>query len=155
MNQTRTSSDSAQSPVVSRGVRGAVTVDVDNREEVLRATRQMLALLIRRNGIEKSDVASATFTVTSDLKSEFPAVAARQLGWIEVPLLCGYEIQVEGSLERCVRVLIHWNTTKTQTDIHHVYLHGAKRLRPDLMSFPEVDFDELETWITSQMQEEM
>lgn len=154
MNQLRSSSDPAYTPVVCRGVRGAVTVDTDDREEVLRATRQMLALLIRRNGIEKADIASATFTVTSDIKSEFPAVAARQLGWIEVPLLCGYEIQVEGSLERCIRVLIHWNTSRSQADIHHVYLHGAKRLRPDLMKFPEVDFDELESWITSQMQEE-
>lgn len=134
-----------------RGVRGATTVAVDDREEILSATRQMLALLLRRNQIELSDLASAQFTVTSDLKSEFPALAARQLGWLEVPLLCGYEISVPGSLPRCIRVLLHWNTDRTASEIHHVYLHDAERLRPDLNNLPTVDFDELEQWISQQM----
>jgi chorismate mutase len=103
--------------------------------------------MIRRNGIESTDLASATFTVTTDLTAEFPAVAARQLGWLEVPLLCGYEITVEKSLPLCIRVLLHWNTDKTQSDIHHVYLHGAVKLRPDLSKLPPVDFAELEEWI--------
>jgi chorismate mutase len=80
-------------------VRGATTVDRNDREEILTATRQLLALVIHRNGIEKQDVASAIFTVTKDLDAEFPSLAARQLGWLEVPMLCGYEVAVPGSLE--------------------------------------------------------
>ena len=136
-----------------RGVRGAVTVETDDRENILAATRQMLALMIRRNGIRSDDLASAIFTVTRDLKSEFPALAARQLGWNDVPLLCGYEIDVPGSLPLCVRVLLHWNTDRRPGDIHHVYLHEAKRLRPDLNRLPPVDFEELEQWIATQMNE--
>ena len=134
-----------------RGVRGATTVAANDREEILEATRQMLALMIRRNGIDKKDIGSAQFTVTKDLDSEFPALAARQLGWGDVPLLCGYEISVPGSLERCIRVLLHWNTDKAQEEIHHVYARGAEKLRPDLNTLPEVDLEELETWINQQM----
>ncbi|OYP34379.1 chorismate mutase [Rhodopirellula sp. MGV] len=134
-----------------RGVRGATTVDVDDRDEILLKTRQLLALMIRQNEIETADLASAIFTVTKDLKAEFPALAARQLGWDGVPLLCGYEISVERSLPRCIRVLLHWNTAKPQADIRHVYLHGAVKLRPDLSDLPPVDFDELEQWIQSQI----
>lgn len=134
-----------------RGVRGAITVDLNDREQILSATRQMLALLIRRNGIDKQDVASAQFTVTKDLDAEFPALAARQLGWLEVPLLCGYEISVPGSLERCIRVLVHWNTSHGQDEIEHIYLGGAERLRPDLANLPEVDLVELEAWISEQV----
>lgn len=111
----------------------------------------MLALLVRRNGIETRDLASASFTVTSDLTAEFPALAARQLQWFDVPLMCGYEISVPGSLPRCIRVLLHWNTALPQSDISHVYLHEARRLRPDLNKLPPVDFEELEQWINEQM----
>ncbi|MGB7327242.1 MAG: chorismate mutase [Rubripirellula sp.] len=138
---------------VCRGVRGATTVEIDDRDQILTATRQMLGLIIRRNGIETKDLASAQFTVTSDLSAEFPALAARQLGWIEVPLLCGYEISVPGSLPLCIRILLHWNTDKPQSEIQHVYLHEAVRLRPDLDSLPAVDFDELEQWINERMEE--
>lgn len=135
-----------------RGVRGATTVNHNNREEILEATRQLLALMVRRNDIAKEDVASATFTVTSDLDAEFPALAARQLGWSDVPLLCGYEIRVPGSLELCIRVLLHWNTSKRQDEITHVYARGAEKLRPDLVKLPEVDLNELEAWISQQME---
>lgn len=135
-----------------RGVRGATTVERNEREEILTATQQLLALLIRHNGIEKEDVASATFTVTKDLDAEFPALAARQLGWLDVPLLCGYEISVPGSLGNCIRVMLHWNTDKPQSEIHHVYARGAERLRPDLSNLPAVDLGELDTWINEQMQ---
>ena len=81
-----------------RGVRGATTVERNDREEILTATRQLLALMVRRNGIDKLDVASAIFTTTPDLDAEFPALAARQLGWLDVPLLCGHELSVPGSL---------------------------------------------------------
>lgn len=130
-----------------RGVRGATTVQKNSRDAILQATRQMLALMIRRNNIESSDIASAIFTVTRDVTAEFPALAARQLGWIEVPLLCGYEIEVPGSLPNCIRVLVHWNTEKSQSEIEHVYIHDAVRLRPDLTKLPPVDWEELEGWI--------
>lgn len=138
-------------PTVVRGVRGATTVENDTREEILTATRQLLALMIRRNGIDSSDVASAVFTVTQDVTAEFPAVAARQLGWLDVPLLCGYEVSVPGSLPRCIRVLIHWNTTKSQKEIAHTYMREATVLRPDLTKYPPVDLAELEAWIRVQM----
>lgn len=134
-----------------RGVRGATTVDTNDRDEILIATRQMLALIVHYNGMEPENIASATFTVTKDLDAEFPALAARQLGWIDVPLLCGYEISVPGSLERCIRVLVHWNTDKKQSEIQHVYERGATRLRPDLCSLPPVDLEELQGWIETQM----
>jgi chorismate mutase len=135
-----------------RGVRGATTVEVDSREEILTETRRLLALMIRLNQIEAEDVASAIFTTTPDLNAEFPALAARQLGWLEVPLLCTHELGVPGSLPRCIRVLVHWNTAKTQHEIRHVYVKDAERLRPDLSKLPPVDFAELEAWIASQMQ---
>lgn len=134
-----------------RGVRGATTVETNDREEILEATRQMLALMIHRNGIEKQDLASAVFTVTKELDAEFPALAARQIGWGDVPLLCGYEISVPGSLEKCIRVLMHWNTDKPQAEVQHVYVRQAERLRPDLDKLPKVDLEELNSWIREQM----
>ncbi len=138
--------------VVCRGVRGATTVESNSREAILKATRQLLALMIRRNQIESTDIASAIFTLTRDLDAEFPALAARQMGWLEVPLLCGYELEVPGSLGKCVRILVHWNTTKSQSEIQHVYIHDAVALRPDLSKLPPVDWEELESWISDQMQ---
>ena len=134
-----------------RVVRGATTVTANTREEILGETRKLLALMIRFNDIETADVASAIFTVTSDLNAEFPALAARQLGWLDVPLLCSYEVDVPGSLRHCVRVLVHWNTDKTQQQITHVYVKEAQRLRPDLSKLPPVDFAELEAWIEQHM----
>ena len=134
-----------------RGVRGATTVAVNDREEILTATRQLLALMIRLNGIESRDVASAVFSTTRDLDAEFPALAARQLGWLDVPLMCGHEISVPGSLPLCIRVLLHWNTEKEQGEIEHVYVREANRLRPDLTKLPAVDWDELENWISEHM----
>ncbi|MCH2115026.1 MAG: chorismate mutase [Pirellulales bacterium] len=136
--------------MICRGVRGATTVLHNDREEILSATRQLLALLIRRNGIEPTDVASAIFTTTPDIDAEFPALAARQLRWLDVPLLCGHEIAVPGGLPLCIRVLIHWNTDKEQGEIQHVYVRDAKRLRPDLSKLPPVDWEELEQWISEQ-----
>lgn len=135
-----------------RGVRGATTAAVDDRHEILTATRQLLALMIRLNEIRPEDVGSAIFTTTVDLTAEFPALAARQLGWTDVPLLCTHELDVPGSLPRCIRILIHWNTTRPQNEIRHVYIKDAMRLRPDLCQLPPVDFQELEAWISEQMQ---
>ena len=139
---------------VCRGVRGATTVEADDRDQILLATRQMLALMIRRNKIESTDVGSVLFTVTNDLSAEFPALAARQLGWIEVPLLCAYELSVPDGLPHCIRVLIHWNTTTPQSEIQHVYLREARKLRPDLSSLPPVDYEELEEWINAHLCED-
>jgi len=137
--------------LMCRGVRGATTVENNDRQEILHAARQLLALLIRRNGIEARDVASAIFTLTPDLNAEFPALAARQLGWLDVALLCSHEVAVPGSLPKCIRVLIHWNTTKQPHEIEHVYLRKAAALRPDLSKLPPVDWDELEAWIEEQI----
>ncbi len=137
-----------------RGVRGATTVPANNREEILTATRQLFALLARRNGIDKHDVASAIFTTTVDLDAEFPALAARQLGWLDVPLLCGHELSVPSSLPLCIRVLVHWNTDRAQHEIEHIYIRDAVRLRPDLSKLPPVNWDELEAWISEQMHDQ-
>jgi len=134
-----------------RGIRGATTIASNTREEILTATRQLLALMIRRNGIESRDVASALFSTTPDIDAEFPALAARQLGWLDVPLLCGHEMSVPGSLPLCIRVMIHWNTDKLQSEIEHIYVRDANRLRPDLTKLPAVDWEELEAWINEHM----
>jgi len=109
--------------------------------------------MVRRNAIDRHDVASAIFTTTPDLDAEFPAMAARQLGWLDVPLLCGHEMAIPGSLRRCIRVLLHWNTDKAQSEIHHVYVRAAEKLRPDLCKLPPVNWEELESWIAEQMKE--
>lgn len=115
-----------------RGIRGATTVARDEPGMILDATEQLLREIVKRNGFVPEDVASALFTVTPDLVSEFPAAAARRMGWSLVPLLNFTEIGVPGRLERCIRVLVHVNTSKPQDRIHHVYLEGATSLRPDL-----------------------
>ena len=134
-----------------RGVRGATTVADNTREEILTATRQLVALMVRRNGIDRKDVASAIFTTTPDIDAEFPALAARQLGWLDVPLLCGHEMAIPGSLPRCIRVLVHWNTVLPQDAIQHIYIRDAAKLRPDLCKLPPVNWEELEGWISEQM----
>lgn len=118
-----------------RGIRGATSVVVDTREAVLEATRELLREIIAANGINDfDDVASILFTTTPDLTSTFPAEAARELGMNLVPLLCASEIAVAGRLPRCIRVLLHVNSSKRPADIVHVYLREAKALRPDIHS---------------------
>jgi chorismate mutase len=136
-----------------RGVRGATTVEADTKEDILTATRQLLALMIHLNGIESTDVGSAIFSTTVDLNAEFPALAARQLGWIDVALLCTHELDVPGSLRKCIRVLVHWNTAKPADEIKHVYIRGAEKLRPDLSRLPPVDWKELDAWIEQDLKE--
>ena len=116
-----------------RGVRGAITVKADEPEEILAATRQLLSAIVQANpSLQPDDLASVFFTVTDDLHSTYPAQAARQLGWVNIPLLCTSEIPVPGGLPRCIRVLLHWNTELPQPVVHHIYLEEAVRLRPDL-----------------------
>ena len=117
-----------------RGVRGATVVEHDEPEEVLAATRELLSALLKANpSLNPADLVSAIFTVTGDLCSAYPARAARQLGWDDVPLMCALEIPVPGSLARCIRVLLHWNTDLPQAAVRHVYLGDAASLRPDLV----------------------
>jgi chorismate mutase len=114
-----------------RGVRGATTVGSNDAGQIVARTEELLARLVAENGIRPTDLASAVFTVTEDLDAEFPAVAARALaGWEDVPLLCAREIPVQGSLGRCVRILLHWNTDRSPAEIRHVFLRGARELRP-------------------------
>jgi len=118
-----------------RGIRGATTVSADEPDLILQATRELLEAILEENqGMQPEDVASALFTVTDDLASTFPAQAARQMGWGLVPMLCAREIPVPDSLPRVIRVLVHWNTEVPQTEITHVYLRDAVRLRPDLVA---------------------
>lgn len=116
-----------------RGVRGAITVEANEAESILAATRELLGAMIVANDICADDVASAIFSVTPDLNAAFPAVAARQLGWHDVALFDTQEIGVPGALPRCLRVLIHWNTSKPAREIQHIYLGAAQSLRPDRM----------------------
>jgi chorismate mutase len=119
--------------VFFRGIRGAITADGDDKAAIAAATKRLLTEMTRRNAIEIDDIASILFTVTADLRAGFPALAARELGWTWVPMLHACEIDVPGSLGRCIRVLMHVNTAKQPAEIEHVYLDGATVLRPDLM----------------------
>lgn len=115
-----------------RGVRGATTIDANNRDEIVLKTTELLNVIVERNNILVDDIASVIFSVTDDINAEFPAVAARRLGWIYTPLMCTREIPIQGSLNLCIRVLMHINSEKRQDEIIHIYLYGAKKLRPDL-----------------------
>ena len=118
-----------------RGVRGAITVSADEPDLILQATRELLEEILAENeGMQPEDVASAIFTVTDDIASTFPAQGARQMGWGLVPMICAREIPVPNSLPRVIRVLVHWNTETPQTEITHVYLREAVKLRPDLVA---------------------
>lgn len=146
-----TTSSRSDAYLVCRGVRGATTIEENTPEAILKGTRELLALMIRFNDIDPNDVASAIFTTTTDLDAEFPAVAARQFNWFDVALMCGHELDVPGSLRKCIRILLHWNTTKNAQEIRHVYIKGASKLRPERSCLPPVDWDELEAWIQSQI----
>lgn len=120
-----------------RGIRGATTVETNSATHILEATGQLLTQILEANGIEVADIASVFFSATPDLTAAFPAQAARDLGWHQVPLLDAQEIPVPGSLPRCVRVLVHWNTSRRQEEVKHIYLGEAARLRPDLQGSPD------------------
>ncbi len=117
---------------VCRGIRGAITVAENTRDDILQATDELLRQLVKANEIDDHQVAAVFFTTTSDLNAEFPAVAAREIGWDRVALMCSHEMMVPNSLSKCVRVLILVNTEKTDRELVHVYLREAKRLRTDL-----------------------
>lgn len=113
----------------TRGIRGATTADTNTKEAVLVATRELLDDLIESNDLDPNDLAAAIFTTTNDLNAEFPAVAARRMGWGSVALMCAHEMAVPDSLALCIRVLILTNTDKAPEELHNVYLKGAVDLR--------------------------
>ncbi|OGO42325.1 MAG: chorismate mutase [Chloroflexi bacterium RBG_16_58_14] len=116
-----------------RGVRGTTVTEDNQPEAILSATRDLLVAMLRANpSLQPADLASAFFTLTDDLNAVYPAKAARELGWENVPLICAREIPVPGGLPRCVRILLHWNTELSPDKVRHVYLGEAASLRPDL-----------------------
>jgi chorismate mutase len=115
-----------------RALRGAITLEADTKDQVIERTGRLLQTMLERNGIAKSDLVSIIFTATGDVRSEFPAAAARSLGISDVPLLCARELDVEDAIGLCVRVLMHLYTDKEPAALRHVYLEGAVPLRTDL-----------------------
>lgn len=118
-------------PIVCRGIRGATTAAANTAEDILEATQELVEVLIGLNDLKTEDIASAIFSTTPDLTAMFPASAARSFGWTEVPMMCSHEMAVPGALAKTVRVLVHVNTTKSASEIRHVYLKGARQLRPE------------------------
>jgi chorismate mutase len=127
--------------VAVRAVRGATQLEEDQREHLLERVAEMVVDVMASNDLEVDDFISVIFTATSDLVSEFPAYAARRLGFGEVPLICARELEIAGSMPRVVRMLAHVETDRPRTDITHVYLHGAAALRRDLTRVREVPDD--------------
>jgi chorismate mutase len=119
--------------MICRGIRGAVCAEANQEDAIRAAARKLLERIVAANDLSPAEVASAIFTATSDLDAAYPARAARELGWTQVPLLCMQEMHVAESLPRCIRVLIHWNTERKAEEIQHVYLGEARALRPDLV----------------------
>ena len=115
-----------------RGIRGAIRVEANTKEHIFEATQSLLSKIIAANQVDLDDIASIFFTATVDLNADYPAYAARDLGWSSVPLLCAREMDVPGGMSRVIRVLLHVNTDKSQTQIKHQYLGDTSRLRPDL-----------------------
>jgi len=114
-----------------RGLRGATTVPLNDRTLILERTQELLLKIVEANDLAAEDIGSIFFTTTADLTAEYPALAARQLGWMDSALLCAHEMSVPGGLDHCIRVLIHWNTKKPASALNHVYIRGAEKLRPE------------------------
>lgn len=121
-----------------RGIRGATSVDINDTDSIIAATRGLLERIVSANDLSVNDVASVIFTATPDLDAAYPARAAREMGWVCVPLLCMQEMAVVDSLPRCIRVLVLWNTDRSPDQIRHVYLGRARALRPDLVEEGEI-----------------
>lgn len=129
-------SDTQPASLRCQGVRGAITVEENTPDAILAAARELLQAIVAANQIDADDVGGVFFTTTLDLNAEYPAVAARQIGWGDVAILCGHEMAVPGGLPRCLRVLVLWNTTRAPYEIRHVYLREAQQLRPDRALHP-------------------
>ncbi len=115
-----------------RAIRGAIQVDADDRDAILEGTAELVTAVMSRNDLTTDDVISVLFTVTPDLTAEFPALAARKIGFHEVPLMCATEIPVRGAMPRVVRLMAHVDTDRLRSEIQHVYLRGAAALRLDI-----------------------
>ena len=121
-----------QRTLACRGIRGAISVEENTKAAIVSRTVELLRAIVEANGVNQEDIASVIFSATPDLDAEYPAIAARrELGWRDVSLMCGQEMVVPGSLRKCIRVLIHWNTTLRNHEIRHIYLREAVILRPD------------------------
>jgi chorismate mutase len=114
-----------------RGIRGATIAAANTAEAIRAATRELLEGLVAANDLQPDDIASVIFSTTPDLTAEVPARAAREMGWVETGIMCLAEMDADGGLARCIRVLVHWNTALRPDQIRHVYLHAAAQLRPD------------------------
>lgn len=119
--------------MICRGIRGATGVDINDAVAIITATRELLERIVAANDLPVEDVISVIFTATPDLDAAYPARAAREMGWMNTPLLCMQEMVVAGSLPRCIRVLVLWNTDLSPDQVRHVYLGRARALRPDLL----------------------
>lgn len=115
-----------------RALRGATTLAADTRADVIERTKELITELFTRNGLDEDDLISIVFTATEDIAAAFPAEAARDAGITRTPLLCARELDIDGGVERCIRVLVHAYTTRSPSELRHVYLHGARQLRTDL-----------------------
>jgi chorismate mutase len=118
--------------VAVRAIRGATQLDVDERDHLLGSVDELIRAMLEANGVANDDLVSMILTATPDLHSEFPALAARQLGIGDVPLLCAQEIDVVGAMPRVIRVMVHLESDRPRSEIRHVYLRGAAALRRDL-----------------------
>jgi chorismate mutase len=118
--------------VAVRAIRGAINIERDERDELLGAVAELLTAMLERNQLTTDDLISVIFTVTPDIRSEFPALGARLLGMKDVPLLCAQEIDIPGAMARVVRVMMHAETDAARAEIQHVYLRGAEALRQDI-----------------------
>jgi chorismate mutase len=119
-------------PQAVRALRGATTVDADTEEQVTERVRALVQAMLERNGVDKDDLISIVFTATDDIHSMFPATAARGIDLGDVPLLCARELDIEGGMRMCIRVLMHLSTERARDELHHVYLEGTRSLRDDL-----------------------
>lgn len=126
-------------PLMCRGVRGAISVTENSVEAIVSATKELMSVIAAANSMNPDDIASIFFTTTSDLTAIYPALAVRQLGWYDVAMLCGHEMDVPGGMTGIIRVLIHWNTLKTPREIRHCYLREAVALRPDRTQWSVVE----------------
>jgi chorismate mutase len=115
-----------------RAIRGATTVEQDTRDEVIARTRELVQAVVDRNGLSPDDLVSILFTATDDIRSAFPAEAAREAGFTHVPLMCARELDIIDGIERCIRVMVHVYTSLGSEELRHPYLHGARQLRTDL-----------------------
>jgi chorismate mutase len=119
-------------PSAVRALRGAITLDADDAEQLSERVQRLIAAMLERNGVAKDDLISILFTATDDIHSMFPATAARAAGLGDVPLICARELDVVGGTPRCIRVMMHVTTDRSRQELHHVYLEGARNLRDDL-----------------------